>query len=60
MSIDRPRKPGEPGYLGPATEAERAREMVRGANACHRRPKAEQDDPAALALFAAALEPSLF
>lgn len=53
------RKPGQHGYLGPAAEAERAREMVRGANACHRRPLKAQDDPATLALFAAALEPPM-
>lgn len=54
------RRPGQPGYLGPAAEAQRTREAMQGAAATHSRPLVDQDDPATLALFAGELEPSLF
>ena len=56
----RPRLPDEPDYLGPSAEAERGRELIQARQATHRRSVAVQDDPASLALFQAALEPSLF
>jgi hypothetical protein len=55
-----PRREGQPGYLGPASEAERAREILQARQATPRRSTKPQDDPATLALFSAALEPSLF
>lgn len=54
------RNPGDPGYLGPAAEAQREREMIRAAQASPKRPRKAQDDPATLALFKGDIEPSLF
>lgn len=52
------RKPGDPGYLGPAAEAQREREMIRARSAQPMRPRKTQEDHPGR-LFGEA-EPSLF
>jgi hypothetical protein len=50
----KPRQPGEPGYLGPATEDARAREMIRARAASPPAPRRSwqpQDPPDSLPLF---------
>jgi hypothetical protein len=45
--------------LGPAAEAERARQMIRAQGTATRRPTAEQESVAGLALFAPIVAPGL-
>lgn len=53
------RHEGQPGYLGPAAEAQRDREAIAARLASPNRARASQDDPATLALFAPHMEPRL-
>ncbi|CAB4120978.1 hypothetical protein UFOVP4_40 [uncultured Caudovirales phage] len=53
-------KPRTRDDLGPAREAERSRLLLELRARSPKRPRAPQDNPATLELFAAALEPSLF
>jgi hypothetical protein len=54
------RKPGQPGYLGPASEAQRAREIVQASRATLRRPTVQQQGFSELPLFADTEAPRLF
>lgn len=53
------RQPGQPGYLGPAAEAQRAREIMAARLASPKRGRIDQDDASGLALFGG-LAPTLF
>lgn len=48
---------GQPGYLGPAAEAQRDREQIAARLASPNRSRTAQEDPATLALFAPVMEP---
>lgn len=54
------RQPGQPGYMGPQAEAERAALIVAARMASPKRTRAPQDAPATLPLFAPMMEPGLF